>query len=1219
MARLTAAERVAVRNPRYALRRYLSVCPREAVFACRATGNSTQDSDTRAQTALEIGEVLLGSYTNAKAGMTLDVGTTPYGRDIASLRLRKDAAATELFIAETGGSDLYGGDWASTLYLTVRDERHLWPRMPYMAKTKSGEYFDAFNFTIDYDVAYTNQTKYYPPIVNVTGKMAGFADPSLQARDVTLSASASAPVTKGASITGYQWAVVDGTFVDGTSASDATVRVRFPANRVFRYVSCTVTDSTGASATRFYPIFVHSEAHPPLPAGVGFTIERDETTMVGREMDLTVYGPVDAATEGVIPKGTLAVYWEAIAFDGEAAPEAYRQQFMGWVSRDATRLTLHRDQYFLTISGPGYWLQEMRGFPLSFLDRNAPSKWFHMADPTDDRAAATILRYFTTFLDVCGLHLSGYTVEWHQPSGSDFAAIQVEKASIWEQVAYLASEYSGVAGCDSNGDLWLRRHPCMMLAGDMPGRDDLDVLIDLVPSDRLYDTPLEIPSTVKKPYGLVQVDGFFWDGVQNHALRARAPGRVPGYGVQEDLKAAQSVAGATPGAALLRLERLVGHWYAWLNGPVKEVAYPLALNLDVADPARMDWVTVTEHENLRGLVLNQARFLVERVSVQHGFAPGTPPKRITWHLAQETAGQRGYNVPIPQSAAIDDYWFDPSDLVPGGYELPPNTQGQWLVAFKNQIAAFNTDGYLYITSNFRDAVEPVWTRAALGVDGTIQAFCVDAFSPGYLEGSGAINGWIVTTTRIYRITDIFGAASVISQKTFRTPSGSIANHSIDGSFGAQGHVVVVSYYGEDGTWATYTTDGVNWSSEMQITAYYQPDTITFPDIFPGVHVSSKTPGLVYTTAFKADGVAAGYVSTTHGATWAESTGSNGPDMNPDIALASDIHVPYGHGDELRAFYGAVVPGTDAVEGGWYLGPVIEPQGSNFGDPGWWLLTYMCHTLTDDAYMLAVFFENMVPGSGDNTIKRSGCGGICTTVDHCFTKTTSDHLEQYVSGGGLIVFIGDATVAANLFGSQNYIALYGDENARWSKTIAAPIASPGENVAAKFEYHGAAAGGWLSGEMYFRIVYNINSPNSLATEENYTLRRADGAAYTDVSPVDGLGKPYGPYGSSRWRIQSCPIDETAMAAVLRRINDTGARVFTSGDAGASWTPRTLDNGDYRRCAIAGDNKHILYVWGVNGGIWLSTDGGAIITDKRGNIAGMSDPTPGEFVGICGGVS
>lgn len=1515
MATLTAAERAVVRNPRYALRRYLSVCPREAVFACRSTGYYTHDSDTVAAVALEIGEVLLGSYVNVKAGMTLDVGTAPFARDIASVRIRKDASPTELYIAETGGSDLYGHAW-TLFYLTVRDERHLWPRMPYMAKTKSGEYFDAFNFTIDYDVAYTNQTKYYPPIVNITGKMAGFKDadsvafwgenplagtiaymdlnkghvyseasydgatitassdqsglypaddafddnpstlwgsdtglpqwikvqfPSAKTivayslhtpflssmiprawvlegshndadwdtldsrsgvnlggtqrvydfeiatpgsypyyrltvtatdsgaaalielnlheqapartrlasyigptdalavkyidlplrrvglpsgalslrietedgfhpsgalaapyatsepvaesalstavqmvrftftipvslapaayypvlisssdpdpdhyvqwaandnyastfgtaqfylggywgtdgaqhpvcavyegdtpdyRTVTLSAADSEPVTKGATITGYLWDVVDGTLVDGTSASDAVVRVRFPASRVFRYVACTVTDSSGASATRFYPIFVHSEAHPPLPAGTGFTIERDETTMVGREMDLTVYGPVGAASEGVIPKGTLAVYWEEITFDGQAAPEAYRQQFMGWVSRDATRLTLHRDQYFLTLSGPGYWLQEMRGFPLSFLDRSAPSKWFHMADPTDDRAAATILRYFTTFLDVCGLHLSGYTVEWHQPSGSDFAAIQIEKASIWEQVAYLASEYSGVAGCDSNGDLWLRRHPCMLLVSDTPGRDDLDVLIDLTPSDRLYDTPLEIPSTVRKPYGLVQVDGFFWDGAQNHALRVRAPGRVPGYGVQEDLKAAQSITGSTPGTATIRLQYLVGHWYAWLNGPVKDVPYPLALNLDVADPARVDWITVTEQENLRGLTLDQARFLVERVSVQHGFAPGAPPKRIMWHLAQETVGRSGFNVPIPQSGVIDDYWFNPDDLVPGGYELPPNTQGQWLVAFKNQIAAFNTDGYLYITNNFRDAIEPAYTRTNLGLDGTIQTFCVDAFSPGYLEGSGAINGWVVTTTRIYRITDIFGAATTTSQKTFRTPSGSIANHSIDASFGAQGHVVVVSYYGEDGTWATYTTDGVNWSSEAQITAYYQLDTTTYANIFPGVHVSSKTPGRVLTTAFSSNDNGAGYVSTNHGATWTICNGTNGPDIDPGLALADDIHVPYGHADEMRAYHGSVkVSGSFDPSGyAWshYYDFAVSGYGFGSDEPtAYW-----------QSGVGLMGTANWWNGSRLSWHKGRTSG----------TNTTFKHVKVVVDTKGGIDPFGTGFKLGTYLALSQAIIWAGDGIAEWSGTL---------NTSESFRLLSMSVDDKDTEPDGTRMVwkslliagdgddpFSSDPPGSASPDvyvEGYAIYSADGAQSTDISPQDGEGKPYGPYGSSRWRIQSCPIDASAMAAVLRRINDTGARLFTSSDAGLTWTPRTPDNGDYRRCAIAGDNKHILYVWGVNGGIWLSTDGGAIINDKRGNIAGMSDPTPGEFVGICGGVS
>lgn len=1523
MTSLTAAEQAVVRNLRYALKRYLSFCPREAVFACRTTANSTHDAATGAQVALEIGQVLLGVYTNVKAGMTLDVGTTLFGREIASVRIRKDASATELFIAETGGSDLLGNSWNNLMYLTVRDERRLWPRMPYMSKNKSGEYFDTFDYTVDYDVAYTDQTLKYPPVVNITGRIAGFADAASESiefgvpqntlagyipmnkgaayaevsytgitatassdnsganpasnafdgdlgtswisdngyphwlkcqfptaktlaaytviplvalnyyptawtfegsnndsdwdtldtqtgqsikngyartyaiaspasylyyrltvtgsgapsyvglreldlhesvpaqteldqefiltdsaiepthidlflrrvgspsgtltvnietdgtfgpsgslisasatgtaqesavstaggwvrfafagsvsidtltyyhirlsssssesttnyiewahssggdvgaqlkliepnnviwgryvleyddhlfqfvtydagntRAVTLSAADSEAVADGASISTYAWGVIDGEFESGYSASDATVRVRFPVNRVFRYITCTVTDSNGTSATRYYPIFVHSDAFPPLPVGTGFTIDRDDTTMTGREMDLTVYGPLNAAHEGVLPKGTLAVYWEDITFDGQEPPDAYRSQFMGWVSRDTTRLALHRDQYFLTLSGPGYWLQEMRGFALSFLDRSTPSEWYHMADPTDDRAAATILRYFTTFLDLCGMHQSGFTTEWHQPTGSDYAAIQIEKAAIWDQLTYLASEYSGVVGCDTNGDVWFRRHPCLLISTEAPGRDDLDVLIDLTPADRVYDTVLEIPGTVKKPYGLVQLDGFFWDGAQNHALRARAPGRVPGYGVQEDIKAAQCLTGTSPSTASIRLTQRVGHWYAWLNGPVKDVAYELVANLDVAEPARMDWITVTENANLRGLVLDQTRFLVERVSIQHAVEPGAVPKRVTWHIAQETAGQAGKIILIPQSAVVDDYWFDPDDLVPGGLELPPNTQGQWMVAYRNKIAAFNTNGYLYITSVFRDAAEPTWTCTDLALDGTIQGFVVDAFSPGYLSGSGAINGWLVTTTRIYRISDIFGSVSATSQKTFRTPSGSIANHSIDASFGAQGHVVVVSYYGEDGTYCTYSTDGVNWSTETQITAYYQTDTVNYADIFPGVQVSSKTAGLVYTTAFSSNDNGTSYVSTNYGASWSACNGTNGPLMDVGIALATDIHVPYGHADELLAYHGKISSGTGinpslSTDLQW-VSVVESPPGTGNEYNGdidtllldddhqaainWssassdgWNSTYLSLTLTPSGDPLTSF-----------KIRISGWAPVSQFADPCPDPRSSDFQEPNFAGFSKSSTY-DATTKTVTYTKTTYTG--GNLSQGYLLIRDCP------NDVEPWDY-----------DFYYTVI-EVNGENVYETDGARLTIKTDGAVGTDISPDDGSGNTYGPYGASRWRITSAPTDADRLLATIQRAGDTGARVFTSTNGGASWTPRTDDDNNYLRGAISGDDPNTVYTWGASGSIGLSTDGGATIADKSGNIADLT-PTPGVFVGICGGTA
>lgn len=1199
MTELTANELAILRNPRYRLKRYLSLCPRDVVFACEGTINVTRDSQTIGFVGLEIGTVLAGSYGNVEAGMTVDIGTTPYGKEYASLRVRKAAASTEIYIAETGGGDINGQGWSTGKYYTVRNERRIWPKLPYMEKTASTDYYDSFDYTIDYDVAYSDQTDNYPPIVNITGDMAGFIDESdlsggdaessfygtasasseytfapasgafddntgtrwatdtgtttgwlqmsltesryigkvgiictgssddtprnvdiqyastsggpyntiasqtieaadysggtevvieftptaaqfwrinitstnpnsglrvyisefnlydfgaasINYRTVALSAADSEAVADGATISSYLWDIKDGAYASGSSTS-ATITARFGPDITFRYISCTVTDSNATSSTRYYPIWVHDTAHPPLPGDIGFQISRDETSMLGREMDITIFGNVDAATNDVIPEGTLACYWEEISFDGTDAPTAYRNQFMGWVMRDSTRLSLGRDTYILTVSGPGHWLQQMRGFPISFLERTSPSEWYHMANPTNDRAIATILRYFTTFLDLCGMHQSDRADEWHQPTGSDYAAIKVERANVWEQVTMMAAEYAGNPGIDTHGDLWLTRHPCLRMVGVDDDRDANDTLLSLTPADRDDGTTLDIPEQHYKPYGVVQVDTFYFNSLINVPLRAKAPGRAPGYGAQDEIRMAMVIPGTSAASVQLRLQNIAGQIYAWLNDPVKNVPYQLASNLDVGEPARMEWISVTDNDNLRGLALSSTRFLIDRVSIAHSFDPGSIPKRITWYINKETSGKSGAAITVPITDVIDSTYYEPDDWYPDSWQ-PDGTQqeGQWIAGSLDQIAGINTDGYLYVTNDFTET-EPTWARTDMALDGTPIAFCVDAFSTGYLGTGTAVDGWVLCEDAIYKVSDIFGTPTVAKQFNFVTSgvNGTEIFRNIDASFAEDGFAIVMTHYENNGTYACVTTDGTNWT-ESAVTTHTETDTDY--QHYPGIYVSSKTAGYALTAAFTATGSTTAaspscYETTNHGSSW---------------ALKSGFQLYAGLGSTF-----------------------VAPWQNNSSD----------------------------------------------TVEY--------YNRKYTFGG---------------------------------------------------------------------------------YEQTYDLYKRDGAVHTDISPATDVGTRV-----QRFGIASAPTNRNYLAVIGQKAYTSPPYerygFYTSTNEGSSWTTRQTIDSNYkgRHVAISGANEQILYVWGASGYIVYSTDFGANMSDKSGNLGDFTSPTVGEFVGICGGVT
>ncbi len=188
---------------------------------------------------------------------------------------------------------------------------------------------------------------------------------------------------------------------------------------------------------------------------------------------------------------------------------------------------------------------------------------------------------------------------------------------------------------------------------------------------------------------------------------------------------------------------------------------------------------------------------------------------------------------------------------------------------------------------------PVWTRTSGGWSGTLIAMEVDPYSALYINGSGAVDVWVATTTGIYKVSDIFGTPSAALQFTFRVSLAALEGKVLQMSFGVQNWGICVSQYdsaGNRGTWVTFTTDGVNWSAEVAITTFYHSGAGFGHS--PGLYVSNKTAGLAYTSAFTATALEpphAGYKSTDFGANWSLITN---PDLSEIMGAGGQILAPY---------------------------------------------------------------------------------------------------------------------------------------------------------------------------------------------------------------------------------------------------------------------------------------------------------------------------------------
>ncbi|MEP7294507.1 MAG: hypothetical protein ABI835_22145, partial [Chloroflexota bacterium] len=263
---LSSPDAAVLRQFPQTVRRYLSVAPRDVVFAARVSSGTIQrDAVSSGVFAIPYNTVTTGAYTDVIAGMTLDIGTTAGGSEIGRVRLRS-ANTVQLLIGESVLPVSAGQ------YLTVRNEFRLWQVKP----RRFEDYADAayptsFTEYHDYDLAYTSQNSAIEPKANITAngfaggytlvKPAGFVDAGQNYRTVTLSSANSLTLAPGATIASRAWQIADGTLTSGTLTS-AQITARFPVG--FRTITLTVNDSNGASSLMRLPIWVHDETHLPI-------------------------------------------------------------------------------------------------------------------------------------------------------------------------------------------------------------------------------------------------------------------------------------------------------------------------------------------------------------------------------------------------------------------------------------------------------------------------------------------------------------------------------------------------------------------------------------------------------------------------------------------------------------------------------------------------------------------------------------------------------------------------------------------------------------------------------------------------------------------------------------------------------------------------------------------------------------------------------------------
>lgn len=959
--------------------------------------------------------VVTGTYSDIWPNATVRFGSTAGGDDLGISRVRKLATSDTLHIGRSSQGTRFGEvDLADNCYIDVLHDYRVWSKTPFI--DADGNRF------MDSDLDFATWGADNPPAANAGAAFAGTIDPDTEVITVTLSAAGSFTTEPGATIAAYGWAVGDGTITVGTT-STASITVTFPAG--FRYVTLGIADSNSRFSYCHVPVLAIDPDDDDCISN--FLIERHTIRPDGQEITVRIRESIPAST---YPDGTLA-----LLIDGEPADDEDRSNvlFMGWADQEPAEIeatdTGTLKDVTLTLVDVAGRMKSLPGFSQLLEETASPSKWGEMTDCNMDRMLHFLLWTQSTVLDLVDFTWSGTTTSY------PFKILSSDGASLWEQVARkaqsLVPEYA--LTCSRQGALRVLPDPMLQDSGDRTST--VQVTLDANDYTSINYTQQRNPRV-----HWLRSNAIIADSSAVNTAFCIAPGTAPGQGegAQDD--------GENLTISQATLNAYAGHKYARLNAPQGQFRVALAEGSDQdIDPSDMTWVQLTLPSTVaaqRGLSFTNARFLCEQMDIRYQSTRIGLLRTVTLTLERETTGIPATTVIVETAEPVNE--TDP--LVPPVITAPPSFDGG-VTAGSDIIALIGDGGEIFRTANFTDAT-PTWTTYLSHITGfggsvTVHSFVVDPFSPLYRTGSGAVNGFLATGGGIWKISDIFGTASVTNLHTFANSisfSGS-RWRTIAASFGRyqatesdNPWLMVSTNYannttGMEGTNIIYSVDGgQTWSSEIEVTSngYREQGIGTGQQLRPGLWLSPRTPGYGITFAKTAVGsIVPGraYFTTDWGATWGPGTMAD-----PQYGLGGTLHVPWPNNtDEQVMYYGRLF--QDATLYNYYLyrqdsatsatdiTPVVGgysygPRGGLFG-----VRSYD----SDRRYVVGVLFRN-----GVDDVEANDFVGVFYSTDYgnTWVQIVAD-IQCSVNQLWPLeaAFASDDPEVIYIFGNEAYIQLY----------------------------------------------------------------------------------------------------------------------------------------------------------------------------------------------------
>ncbi len=1115
-------------------------------------------------------DVTVGSYTDVRVDMLVRFGTTPGADDLGRARIRKAPTANTLFIGWSsrgkGEGEAYLQDNA---YITVTDQYKPWTKNPRI--DENGVQF------IDYDGDFATY-QHTAPIANLDCGPAVQADLDPNTDRATFAFNAvntyMTDPDANAMYAQFTWELPAEAVV--VSGDVDTHQVTFTLPRGAYWVIAREVSSQGGVAERKV-LCVAGEPDGTISAF-------DELELVrrpeGQTLRVRISEPVPVAT---YPDGCMAVLWKRQTVDGvpvtpAGLPGHEHIAFVGWHYSDEVEGRATDRGYIedtvLEFRDIGGWLQVLPGYPITINRDETPTSWFQQKRANIDYAIARLILLYTNAAALTDFLWSGLGYDYYP-----FPSLASQGSTLYEMIDYFAQAIAHRLTCDQWGRLHVRPDPqlCDDAGGATPAARTTEIQKALTEADW---SSLRITATPFPRHNWDWEEAIVAKSVdadlepQIDVVFCVAPGRAPGQGTATTQTGEQLVTGQA------ELNARAGHRYAArMNNPTGGIEIRLSGIDDFAiQPAYMTWITLTATgatAGQRGRAYTAQRLLPATVTILHNAE--TLTQEVTIQCEREVYGTPAATYYPP---SVD--WDDVPVWVPPVPDVPPGSEWD-LSSGTNKLFLIHASGELSITSSFMrtsSAGGPEWTVVNLSLDGDVLDAVTDPYSPLYLGTGATVNAWIVTTTRIYYVTDVAGVSSrsVTSQHTFAAQS---SYRTIQTERGTRNWVLVSSYYPGLGVKVARTINGTTWT-EVTVTSG------TF-DVEPFAPTGS------YDWAYDID------VTNSLPSGWTVTYGSHVPGVGMTKSVVRYDGMPI-----LRSPY-PVAHGGVITHFALHVTSWPSPPGGGGIEPSWFEME-----ATGDWYDAAQVGNEWIVGSGLN-VSIHAARRLLVGHQYQFTDsgvTGSSTWNRFIiAGTGPAPFTGlpgyqggiggDATPTLHVSGKTPGLAYTGalsggtgrlykttDYGATWT-AVSVPASDFGTSlgVAFHFPWHDNT-----SERLYYWGKYSDNDYYAYRTE-------ADGATRTDITPSAG----FGPAGPKAWSTSATSRNVTALMA----FDGANVRGYLSLDGGNNWSlivPQTARASGYTGVHVA-DDTAVLYLWGPAGVAYSSTSG--LMIDNRTSNASASE--------------